>query len=375
MGVMRMRKMPKLCICMVLVVMVMFTLIVPAFAAKGTSTINAAYLGINLIIEGKLIIPKDSAGNAAEPFIYNGTTYLPVRAVSEALGKNVAWDGATATVTISGTTTPTVPFDGEPKSGVDTVYKNLSVTYNNIKIVIDGKEITPKDAAGNVVEPFIHEGTTYLPVRAVGEALGKTVGWDDVNKSVYLTTTREPTPPTTPTDPYVPSEPLGSLNVSMQSLGTPTALLQDIEPISYGPDRLSTRLVKPCLGLYDILGFKMRDGIAFYNSTATTSYEVTYNLDGQYRLFAGKISLTSDADDYTHKIGTFVYTLTIIADGEVVFVSKKYDDMVNPFEAVVDIKNAQEVTFRINSVTNQIEGTVSNILIPITAIGTAGLYK
>ena len=36
--------------------------------------------------------------------------------------------------------------------------------YNNIKIYIDGAEIVPKDANGNTVEPFMMNGTTYLPV-------------------------------------------------------------------------------------------------------------------------------------------------------------------------------------------------------------------
>ena len=55
--------------------------------------------------------------------------------------------------------------------------RTLEVTYKDIKLVIDGQEIVPKDAAGNVVEPFQANGTTYLPVRAIGEALGKEVTW------------------------------------------------------------------------------------------------------------------------------------------------------------------------------------------------------
>jgi len=66
------------------------------------------------------------------------------------------------------------------------VKKNIEVTYNNIQIVIDGVKITPKDANGNIVEPFIYNGTTYLPVRAVGEAIGKKVEWDAATQTVYL---------------------------------------------------------------------------------------------------------------------------------------------------------------------------------------------
>ena len=64
--------------------------------------------------------------------------------------------------------------------------KQITAYYNNIKLVIDGETITPKDALGNVVEPFIYNGTTYLPVRAVGEAVGKAVYWDGQTKTVYL---------------------------------------------------------------------------------------------------------------------------------------------------------------------------------------------
>lgn len=37
-----------------------------------------------------------------------------------------------------------------------------------------------------MVEPFTVNGTTYLPVRAIGEALGKDVKWDGETKTVYV---------------------------------------------------------------------------------------------------------------------------------------------------------------------------------------------
>jgi len=46
---------------------------------------------------------------------------------------------------------------------VGTVTKELH--YKDIKIELNGEEITPKDANGNYVEPFIIDGTTYLPVK------------------------------------------------------------------------------------------------------------------------------------------------------------------------------------------------------------------
>lgn len=58
--------------------------------------------------------------------------------------------------------------------------------YRDIKICVDGERITPMDAEGNYVEPFIIDGTTYLPVRAVANALGKEVSWDGNTHTFYI---------------------------------------------------------------------------------------------------------------------------------------------------------------------------------------------
>lgn len=58
-----------------------------------------------------------------------------------------------------------------------------------IKIVVDGETIEPKDANGNPVEPIIYNGTTYLPVRAVAQALTKgtkQIEWDQNTWTVYI---------------------------------------------------------------------------------------------------------------------------------------------------------------------------------------------
>lgn len=64
--------------------------------------------------------------------------------------------------------------------------RTAELFYNNIKVMLNGKEITPTDANGNAVEPFIIEGTTYLPVRGVASALGMDVSWDATTNTVKL---------------------------------------------------------------------------------------------------------------------------------------------------------------------------------------------
>lgn len=76
--------------------------------------------------------------------------------------------------------------------------KTAELNYNNIKVTLDGNAVNLVDATGNPVEPFIIDGTTYLPVRAVAGAVGLEVGWDGATQTVVLT--RPGYIPTTPTE-------------------------------------------------------------------------------------------------------------------------------------------------------------------------------
>jgi hypothetical protein len=71
----------------------------PSLAAGSLTTLRDVLVGgITIVIDGQELRPTDANGNPVDPMIYNGTTYLPVRAVSSALGKAVYWDGPTYTV-------------------------------------------------------------------------------------------------------------------------------------------------------------------------------------------------------------------------------------------------------------------------------------
>lgn len=152
-------------------------LAVPALAVTGRKQMEVDNTDIHLHVDG---IPV-----SASPFASGGTTYLPVRAVGEALGMDVRWDGPTHTVYITDPTEPSTTNSNTSSTTV-TGKQTIDVDYLDIKLVVNGKEVTPKDVNGNVVEPFAYQGTTYLPVRAVGEALGKTVRWDGETKTVHL---------------------------------------------------------------------------------------------------------------------------------------------------------------------------------------------
>ena len=68
-----------------------------AFSADAASLlkeIKVSIGGIQIYVDGNLKKPVDGNGNEVEPLIYNGTTYLPVRALTNMLtDKEVSWDG------------------------------------------------------------------------------------------------------------------------------------------------------------------------------------------------------------------------------------------------------------------------------------------
>ncbi|MCD8048776.1 MAG: copper amine oxidase N-terminal domain-containing protein [Clostridia bacterium] len=68
------------------------------------------------------------------------------------------------------------------KSRVETI----EVTYDDIKVYKDNVLCELKDANGNTIEPFIYNGTTYVPVRGAANLADMEVTWDGAEKSIYL---------------------------------------------------------------------------------------------------------------------------------------------------------------------------------------------
>lgn len=64
--------------------------------------------------------------------------------------------------------------------------QKIEVTYDNIKVYKDNVLCELKDANGTIIEPFIYNGTTYMPVRGTANLADMQVTWDGNTKSVYL---------------------------------------------------------------------------------------------------------------------------------------------------------------------------------------------
>ncbi len=97
-----------------------------------------------------------------EPFITEGTTFVPMRAIFEALGAEVDWNGDTRTVT-------------SVKNGA-----KIEITIGSTAVYRNGIEETLLAA------PVIVDDYTMVPLRFVSESFGCTVDWDGDTQTVTI---------------------------------------------------------------------------------------------------------------------------------------------------------------------------------------------
>lgn len=65
---------------------------------------------------------------------------------------------------------------------------SIQVLFNDIKVSLDNVMLDMKDAKGNPVQPLVYNGTTYLPVRALCEALNKDIKMNEITNTLEITT-------------------------------------------------------------------------------------------------------------------------------------------------------------------------------------------
>lgn len=117
--------------------------------------------GISVQIDGKPLAFTDAA-----PEITSDRTFLPFRAVLEAIGAEVGYDAETSTVSAR-------------RDGVDLA---MVLGQNTASVTEDGQTRTVEMD----VTPYVKNGRTYVPVRFVAEAFGCNVGWDGDTRTVII---------------------------------------------------------------------------------------------------------------------------------------------------------------------------------------------
>lgn len=173
----------------VVTVLFIFGLSTTAMATTGKVQKELEYRDIKVSLNGTILDLRDAKGNVVEPFMFDGTNYIPARALAESLGLEVGWDSQTSTINLSSTKNQEshqVP-NGGSSPVVPTVGKvQKEIEYRDIKVSLDGTILDLRDAKGNIVEPFMFGGTNYIPARALAEALGLEVAWDGETSTIKL---------------------------------------------------------------------------------------------------------------------------------------------------------------------------------------------
>ncbi len=162
---MKLKRSLSLIICIIMLMSAM-----PVMAADTIYVVP-----INVMVGGKVFLPTDVNGKNVPVFAYNGTTYAPLRALAEAYGLEVGYNGEKNLATVGGTPSA----NGVVSKGTAqalTKATNLNVTPINIEV--NGSVFQPKDVNGKNVPVFAYNGTTYAPLRALAEAYGLSVGYD-----------------------------------------------------------------------------------------------------------------------------------------------------------------------------------------------------
>lgn len=170
-----------------------------ALASTGSQTIKATYKNIKVAVDGVIVSLTDANGKTVEPFVYNGTTYLPVRGVATALNQQVSWDGSTNTVYIgkqpeanSTTATPTntVILD---KNGIKITYLGYKrhsssiISYDEYEFKVENSNSEEwsyysDDALLDDVQASYMLGGTILPGKTSYDSI---ILYDDTLRDKY----------------------------------------------------------------------------------------------------------------------------------------------------------------------------------------------
>lgn len=109
---------------------------VGSFAAGSLITISVDPT-VKIKVNGEEFKPKDANGNDVMTFIYNGTTYAPLRALAEAYGLQVGYDAGANMATVD-----------DPDAGYVPVYDDFSEDYD---FSVDGGLLYSDEGSGDSV--------------------------------------------------------------------------------------------------------------------------------------------------------------------------------------------------------------------------------
>ena len=138
-------------------------------------------------INGNYLEFYNANGDRVFPITYNGTTYLPIRALSGLFKTQIAWNGENQSILLG---------EGDISSNCVKIVErhesnkmeDISAQVNTkIKVYYMSNLQKFEDANGLTVYPISYQDTTYLPVRAISKLFGAQIEWNNDTREVEIT--------------------------------------------------------------------------------------------------------------------------------------------------------------------------------------------
>ncbi|WP_282938863.1 copper amine oxidase N-terminal domain-containing protein [Paenibacillus sp. RC67] len=177
-----------------------------AYAEQTPSSIDVYYAPIQFVFDSEKFTPPENQ----QGFIYEGSTYVPLRFISYSLNKAVRWDADTYTVTVEKpkvedmTEISEYNLNTKVRNGAASEKVNSSnlkstpiIAYKEkVSYMFDGQS---KQIDSNL-PGLIYQDSLYVPLRFFSEAVGKTIEWNPDTYTVSAKTQDEVKQETTETE-------------------------------------------------------------------------------------------------------------------------------------------------------------------------------
>ncbi|WP_409344192.1 copper amine oxidase N-terminal domain-containing protein [Paenibacillus sp. MBLB4367] len=165
---------------------------VTAYAEQTPKQTEVYFAPLQYVFEGKQYTPPEGQ----QGFIYNGSTYVPLRFISYALDQDVQWDQTSYTVTVQKPDKQAMvsiqeykmnrEIRGELKKAdaSNLAPTTIPVYLEKVTYVFDG---TTKEPSADL-PGFIYEDSLYVPIRFFSESLNRQIDWDQETYTVSAVT-------------------------------------------------------------------------------------------------------------------------------------------------------------------------------------------
>lgn len=154
---------------------------------KNTDTIKVKSVNVKLTFDGVVMQPPQGQF----VFIYNNSTYVPLRFVSYALQKSVTWDAKNTKVAINEPSSTDLVVIKEylmnATNGKSASNVTKDITLNSIKASYGFNGSAKSVPTGQ--SSYMLNGSLYVPLRFLSESVGNEMIWDQKSMTITSSST------------------------------------------------------------------------------------------------------------------------------------------------------------------------------------------